>query len=665
MNDNTVLPLASTNIATPSSPFIDPNTFASARSDHWETTLGNVPSDKLRSLWHTMAETFGTAINQQDDQWRILQPPTGTGKTQGSILYSALVAQKNQEVSSEDRVGVLIVVRLIPSANEIADSINALAGFQCAAAKHTEAPLHVFQAEAADILVVTHAAYVKALKALCRGDTSRWNQLVSWSHGQRKLTIIDEAIENVLESYQIKSNYIKKLLLYIDTSMEMQHPKEVAAVRFVLEMLETIERTSEAAEKSKNSSAGKNRVVWESHKVTDYGLTAADIPSLDGLREALDGYRFDLATLHKTSPGDQARLKAQVEQTLTSIEEIWNQFGWYAKQGKEHSINASELLIPDNLPAPVVLDATAKATFLWRLLGDRAHIVPINRDSRNYSSVQVHVGRARGIGKTKMIELGHERIPRVLQNLQDTLPEHSKVFLCVHKAIEHLALGFDTSRFSDLSVGHWGAIDGRNDWRDFDTAVLIGLPYRDEIWATNAFFSLQGVQNNAWFDNPAFGEFKDIRQEILHRSIVVSVIQAANRIRCRKVVDGQGGCESADIYIIVPSGKRGDRIIDDLVDEMPGLKITGWDFNIDEGRVKIRRGSSHEALIRFMENSGPGEYAMTTIGKALNIGGNALKKLKSAIRNPQHPVREALADLGIALQFKGSGRSSRTVLVKG
>jgi hypothetical protein len=66
--------------------------------------------------------------------------------------------------------------------------------------------------------------------------------------------------------------------------------------------------------------------------------------------------------------------------------------------------------------------------------------------------------------------------------------------MCVHKAVEHLALGFDKGPFADFSVGHWGAIDGRNDWQDHDTAVLIGLPYRDEVWATNAFFSLQGVQ---------------------------------------------------------------------------------------------------------------------------------------------------------------------------
>jgi hypothetical protein len=142
------------------------------------------------------------------------------------------------------------------------------------------------------------------------------------------------------------------------------------------------------------------------------------------------------------------------------------------------------------------------------------------------------------------------------------------------------------------------------------------------------------------------------------------VIQAANRIRCRRVVDGQGGCESADIYIILPTGARGDRIIDDLFREMPGLKRTDWDFDIDEGRVKIRRGSSHEALLKFMENAGPGDYSTHVLGKALDIGGEALKKLKSAIRNPEHPLRAALADLGIAVQYNGIGRGSRTVLIK-
>jgi hypothetical protein len=394
--------------------FINPDTFASAMTVHWENTLGNVPSDKLRSLWSTMAETFGTAITAQDDVWRVLQPPTGSGKTQGATLYSALVAQKNQEVPPEDRVGVLIVVRLIEAANDIADSVNRLAGFECAVAKHSEASLHVFQAGSADVLVVTHAAYVKALKALCRGDRSRWDELVSWSHGQRKLTIVDEAIENVLESYQTKSQYVRQLLSYVDTSIRMAYPREVRAVESVLALLERVERIVASAEKRGDPAAGKSRIVWESSRLADHGLTAADKPSLNGLREAFAEFRFDYATLYKESPSDQARIKAQTEQTLTSIEEIWVKFGWYAKTGKDHSINASELLIPDGLPAPVVLDATARATFLWKMLDNKAQIVPINQDSRNYSNVTLRVGRASAIGKSAMIKHGKARVPRVI-----------------------------------------------------------------------------------------------------------------------------------------------------------------------------------------------------------------------------------------------------------
>ena len=57
-------------------------------------------------------------------KWRILQPPTGTGKTQGTCLYAALQADLNRH--AETPVGILIVTRTILQADEIAATTNAL-----------------------------------------------------------------------------------------------------------------------------------------------------------------------------------------------------------------------------------------------------------------------------------------------------------------------------------------------------------------------------------------------------------------------------------------------------------------------------------------------------------------------------------------------------------
>src|SRR5262245_6612393 len=65
---------------------VSPEAFTTAMTARW-TTLGNTPSPRLEQLWLTMASTFSAAIAGQDDKWRVLQPPTGTGKTQGLCLY--------------------------------------------------------------------------------------------------------------------------------------------------------------------------------------------------------------------------------------------------------------------------------------------------------------------------------------------------------------------------------------------------------------------------------------------------------------------------------------------------------------------------------------------------------------------------------------------------
>jgi hypothetical protein len=78
---------------------VTPEEFAAAMMDRWRS-LGNISSDKLKQLWATMAATFARAV--ADDHpantttWRVLEPPTGTGKTQGLCVYAALTIAKNE-----------------------------------------------------------------------------------------------------------------------------------------------------------------------------------------------------------------------------------------------------------------------------------------------------------------------------------------------------------------------------------------------------------------------------------------------------------------------------------------------------------------------------------------------------------------------------------------
>jgi hypothetical protein len=200
--------------------------FACHMNSHWTSTLGNVSSPKLLSLWTAMGQAFLDAIDASKDPsasdrhlWRILRPETGTGKTQGIRIFSAMVAKENLRLPVVERTGVLIVTRLTAEADKLAAEINAsfaemVAGekrgvealnsvdvgppinLTAAVAKHSQ-PTGRVKKELVDktpILILTHASYVAALDRLEQADEDRWSSMINWEGGVRHLTVIDETI---------------------------------------------------------------------------------------------------------------------------------------------------------------------------------------------------------------------------------------------------------------------------------------------------------------------------------------------------------------------------------------------------------------------------------------------------------------------------------------
>ncbi len=638
---------------------VHPEHFARAMKTHWETRLGNVANESLFSLWETMAKAFNAAISRQDNRWAVLQPPTGTGKTQGLMVYAAMLAMQNQ--TAENPVGLLVVTRLIDQANELCIGINQMANFECAIAKHSEENASVSDIQQHDVLIVTHASYVRALDGLCHNDASRWTKLIEWKHGKRGLTIVDEALTNIIDEYQVKAEDIRQVLSFITPDLRLQYPSQV-------ETLESVSRTLEILA-NPNQHIGSNLAPSLIHAQVispDKVGSTLRLPhtvSMESLRGELAGLPFDRLVLRKESASDRKRISAIVDKTLRDVDRILAKWAYYVQKGKEHSINASQLLIPVDLPSPVVLDATASQNFLWELLEDRADIKSIPPNTRNYSNVTLHVSRASAIGKSAMTKDGQVRIPRVLSHLEQVLGEDRRIFMCVHKRVEHIAMQY-APKFKDFKIGHWGAIDGLNEWKDFDAAVILGIPYRDQIWATNAFFAVQGLQTNAWFSNPKWKSYADVREELQTKQVSVSIIQSINRIRCRKVIDIDGHCSPCDIFIVLPVGIKGDRILRAIQDEMPHLKIEDWEFDIDGDKARVRRNTSHEALVSFMENRHSGETSFGQLEKELNLGKEGIKSLKATLRDLDHPLPRHLKTIGVSYMSTGYGRGSRSYLLK-
>jgi hypothetical protein len=293
-----------------------------------------------------------------------------------------------------------------------------------------------------------------------------------------------------------------------------------------------------------------------------------------------------------------------------------------------------------------------------------AQIAPTPSKVRDYSTVTLHIARATGLGKHSMVKNIKTRFPRLLHALENEIGPYRSVFLCMHKDTEHVALSYDHC-FARFDVGHWGAVDGRNDWATHDTAVIFGLPYRDSVWSTNQFFALQGQQDDEWIENPVWKDHVDVRRVMEQRHLSVSIIQAINRVRCRRVIDHQGRSLSADIYVVLPKDKTGDAILHDILTDMPNIDVVPWAFELDGTKIrKARTGTSHAALLTLMANRLPGETPMPHIQRELGLDRSKLKKLKEALSKSDHPTTAALRSLGVGYVVQGAGRGSKSFLIK-
>ena len=152
----------------------------------------------------------------------------------------------------------------------------------------------------------------------------------------------------------------------------------------------------------------------------------------------------------------------------------------------------------------------------------------------------------------------------------------------------------------------------------------------------------------------------------MRRQLSASIIQAINRIRCRHVTDEHGGCPPADVFILLPSGSRGEDILGAIRREMPGLQVVDWPFDPDGPEVSVRKQSTpHGRLVTYMENRAPGRTSLKVIARELDLNPNAKKDLQKNLRNENHPTTLALRAMGVTYSsLTGKGRAGKSELVK-
>jgi hypothetical protein len=149
------------------------------------------------------------------------------------------------------------------------------------------------------------------------------------------------------------------------------------------------------------------------------------------------------------------------------------------------------------------------------------------------------------------------------------------------------------------------------------------------------------------------------------KQLTAGIVQAMNRIRCRKTVDDKGNCQPAEVFLVLKEDNEGDAILEGIRKEMPGIVAQPWDFNIDGPRATIRKGSSHDALVTFMDNAPAyGEWPLTWVERELSLSKKGAEKLRAVLADPSSNLSQRLTALGVKYETQGSTRSFRANLVK-
>ena len=633
---------------------VDITAFKNAMTKHWEETLGNHSSPELQAVWSQLAITFNSQIDGSNPRlWQVLQPPTGTGKSQGTAMYCALLATLSTTPSIEHIMkphavlrlhpGVLIVTRLKSDGENMAAFINKLAGCQTARAHHSENSLSKPVMINTPVLIITHSAYINALrdKSSENGTGEQLLRFHQWFHSERGLVVIDEA-PDLIDTTQVSIEHLKQVLGHIPEAISRDHSTEIQYLNDLVKMMQKL------------SANGPQEQMLPTRNMLSVQ------PDFASLRKAIKGLTLDRAVLNRSDTDAKHSMLDRIRGTLDSIEKLAGQWCLFSQSKIEDTLNSARHILPENHPGAVILDATASTNLLYQLFEDRVSIVPTPNGARRYGNVTLHISKGHRVGKYYLRANAKIECAKLASEMQNIALKSKSIFVACHKDVKPYL-----EQHAGFQVGSYGSIDGRNPWQDFDTAVIFGLPYRDNIWAANTFMAVQGSQSTNWLGsngNRPFGDYMDILKELRTGVIATQVIQAINRVRCRRVIDKHGNCEPTDVYMALPSGQIADDILGLIKISMPGVNVVKWAYS---GSIRKPRKLKHAtSLVSFLHNLIPGKTPVKEVLSELGIPKSSFEKLVPKLKDETSQLFKEMTNIGICYQVEGAGRGQKTYFMK-
>ncbi len=546
-------------------------------------------STELKMGYRNMIEA---CIEQRSQEKKgvVIQLPTGAGKTQCLAVIAS-------SFSLNDHPGILIVTRFKEGANDLASLINSLSRADMCVAHHSSNRLKPDVIRATPVLVITHKAYLNALVARDHGAEPNWDLFTSWQ-GRRRLTVVDEALD-VIVSDRVDLKLVRTACSMVRGMVPEGLNPDLDAI---LDFENRFQRQDEAAPLKRQLTEGEQAA-----------LRSLRLPELRDAISKLDASAFILPHGTKITSEEYRDLQAEVIHRLERLTTL--DAHWIYSQKKSQVIHASKLVLPPADEKLVILDATASVDRIYELLCDQLELVTPPSGIRRYTNATLHVSDGHRVGKYFLRQQGVTAWRKVLAQLQKELPSNRKVLVVCHKVIKEALLVFE-HHFEKLEFINWGKIDGRNDWADFDTAVILGLPYLDEATPISAYLAC-AVADGIDTTNLDFERVCKLSPAFVESHIAKSVLQFVNRICTRKIVDPVGNCPHADIYLLAPSGRLSDALLSAVKQGMPGVGVSEWDIGVAKRQPRANRADLR--LLKFLKDAESRSYTKTELMKRLGI----------------------------------------------
>lgn len=535
----------------------------------------------LKETWEQNCLVMNNVIDKKDKALRyIVSAPTGSAKTENVITYCSMLPS---------RVKVVICTNLVTEVDRLASDINQESGNTRACAFHTKNTNIIFdQAVTYQIVVVTHEFYRRNF-----AGSTRWQELIH----DRDLVIIDEALNTMTELNVKSSSITKAITVFSHLSNQVKYTSNSYFNR-ALEHL----NNDLAFLINYPQSIGAGTNLTSSDRIWSVPLVSDPTKKANCLSITVPKYDLFLDILRKdksieynkilTGINDSSKdcfIKDDIAMTLDNLNGFSERQVYVTASDGEYHYNR----VIDSTPKQslVCFDATAGVNAVYRIRSEHHGdiiSIPTITNVRNYSTVTLHTAET----PTGKMTINKTTAVGILQNIAFG----KKTLIITHKQNKAYFEETLSSLFPNYItyVIHWGALTGLNKWQDFDTCVIIGLNNKPRSFSQNRVL----INTN---EAIAFGENQNsLNKVVADTDLVSEIIQAMNRIRIRKVATSSGGCDSANIYLTLPYGKKA-AYEHHIKTQMTDIKIVPW---VLPKSISIERTKGHiDNVIGYLDGN--------------------------------------------------------------